>query len=210
MSKEYYHVSKDFSRGKYTDAGLLIFSKSVKTQMTGNPNFPNPVPTLDVLGSAIDAYELSLEKAKNGGKEATSLKNDKREALVSLLKSLATYVDTTSAGDRTMILSSGFETNRLPSPVGPLPIPTGLVVKAGIGRGAVEVSCDVYDGIATYLFECTEAPSTENSIWRKETSTKHKFVFTGLTEGKEYVFRVTYVGADPSRRCSEEVSTFVL
>jgi hypothetical protein len=205
-----YTVSKDFSSSKFTDAGLLLFSKGVKTQMTGNLNFPNPEPTLEELGLANNAYEQALEQVRNGGKEATSLKNDKRAALSQLLKSLALYVEKTSNGDRTIILSSGFETNKLPSTVGPLPTPTGLKVMAGNARGVVTVICDVCKGASAYMFEYAEWTPDGNLVWIKVIETKHKAEISGLTEGKNYLFRVTYIGADPSRKCSDEVSSYVL
>jgi hypothetical protein len=205
-----YTVSKNFSSSKYSDASLLLFAKGVKTQMTDNSNFPTPEPTLDELGLATDAYELALEQVKNGGKEATSNKNDKRAALAELLKNLATYVEIASNGDKTKILSSGFEPNKLPSTVGPLPVPTGLKVMAGQGHGRLILTCDVCKDASAYLFEYTDGPSNENSVWIQVIPTKHKVEISGLTEGKLYVFRVTYIGSDPSRICSDEVSSYVL
>lgn len=203
-------VSKNFSTSKYPDLKLLLFGRKVKTQMTDNAYFPDPNPTLAVLGAALDAFEEALGQVGKGGKEATSWKNDKRAALVDVLKPLATYVEKTSGGDRTIILSSGFEVNKLPSTVGPLPIPTGLKVIAGKARGMVVVVCDVCNDASSYSFEYTESTANENSVWKQVIVTKHKAEIRGLKEGVEYLFRVTYIGSDPSRICSETVSSYVL
>ncbi|WP_163712664.1 hypothetical protein [Mangrovibacterium lignilyticum] len=205
-----YSVSRNFSSNKLTNAGLSVFAGSVKEKMTANPNFVTPVPTLEELTAALDAYDTALDQARDRGTLATSVKNDKKDALIVVLKALADYVDETSGGDRTIILSSGFELTKPRSTIGPLPRATGLVVEAGDGRGSLKLSCDVLHNARAYLFQYTDAPLTAESIWRETTNTRHIIQIDNLTPGKEYVFRAAYAGSNPSRKWSDPVNSYVL
>src|SRR5690606_2112794 len=75
--------------------------------MTGNPNFPDPVPTLEEVGVALDDYSAKLAAAnKRGSPEETALKNESKAALAILIKQLAVYVSTMSGDTLSVLLSS--------------------------------------------------------------------------------------------------------
>lgn len=205
-----YHVSKDFTSNKYSEPALNVKAGSIISEMTGNANFPTPVPTLEVVTSANDAFTLALKNAENGTKEDTVVKNNRKQELIALLKKLADYVQLASNGDEAIIISSGFDVNKKPSTVGPLEKATGLTVSMGTNRGSVVLDCDVVKNATVYLFEYTALPLVADSIWIQKVSTKHKQQIENLTSGKEYVFRVAGAGSDPSRNWSDQISSFVL
>lgn len=207
---ETFKVIRDFSSGQYSDPELSVMASHVVELMTGNANFPNPNPTLDVIATANAAYLQALYKAQGGSKEDTVIKNRNRRIIESLLKTETDYVQQVSGGDEAIILSSGFDVNRKPAVIGPLAKATGLVIKAGDNKGSMLVNCNVVNHAAFYEFEYTATPSTLTSIWLKRTSTKHKMLIDGLTSGKQYTFRVAGAGSDPSRNWSDEISSFVL
>jgi hypothetical protein len=72
---EIFKVIRDFSSGQYSDPELGVMANHVVEQMTGNANFPNPNPTLDVITAANEAYLQALNKAQGGSKEDTVIKN---------------------------------------------------------------------------------------------------------------------------------------
>jgi len=205
-----YTVSKSFSSSKYTNAGLSVFAGSVKENMTGNAYFPTPDPSLEALSAALYAYDTALDQSQNGGVLATSIKNDKKNALILILKSLAYYVEVASGGDRTIIISSGFELNKVPSTIGPLPRVESLLVEPGDGCGSLRLTCDVMRKARAYLFQYTDAPVTAESIWHETTCTKHTIQIDNLTSGKQYAFRAAYAGSNPSRKWSDPVNSYVL
>lgn len=207
---ETFKVIRDFSSGRYSDPELSVMASHVVELMTGNVNFPNPNPTLDVITTANAAYLQALNKMQGGSKEDTVIKNNNRKIIESLLKTETDYVLQVSGGDEAIILSSGFDVNRKPTLVGPLAKATGLILKAGDNKGTIMVDCNVVARAGFYEFEYTVAPSTMTSIWLKRTSTKHKMLIDGLTSGKQYTFRVAGAGSDPSRNWSDEISSFVL
>lgn len=203
-------VIKDFSTGRYSDLELSIKASHVVEQMTGNAYYPDPVPPLETITSTNATYIDALNKVVGGSKEDTVIKNNLRKQIESQLKREADYVQVTSEGDEAIILSSGFDVNRKPAVIGPLPKASGLTLKAGDNKGTIAAACNVVANALFYEFEYTEAPGTSTSIWLKRTSTKHKLLIEGLTSGKQYVFRVAGAGSDSSRNWSDEISSFVL
>jgi hypothetical protein len=203
-------VSKDFSNGKYSDAGLSSKANYIVDQMTDNPAFATPTPPLKDVTDANNEYISALGKVEYGSKADTVIKNNLRAALIVLLKLLADYVQTTSNGDEAIILSSGFDVNKKPATVGELDKPTGFSVKPGNNKGSMMMSCYAVNNANFYEFEYMELPVTPNSVWIQKTTTKSKLMIDGLISGKQYNFRVTAAGSDPSRVWSDEISSYVL
>jgi len=203
-------VLRDFSPRRYTDLELSVKASHVVEQMTGNAHFPTPSPALTTITSANNNYIVCLNKVGNGSREDTVLKNDSRKMIESLLKQETSYVQITSGGDEAIILSSGFDVNKKPAAVGPLPKATGLQVKPGNNKGTILANCNVVANASFYEFEYTDAPIAPNCIWIVKTSTKHRLLIEGLTSGKQYVFRVAGAGSDSSRNWSDEIHSFVL
>jgi hypothetical protein len=203
-------VIKDFSSGRYSDPELSVKASHVIEHMTDNPHFTTPIPPLADLAEANGAYIQALNKAEGGSKEDTVIKNNYRKLVESLLKRETDYVQTTSEGDEAIILSSGFDVNKKPAVIGPLPKATGLSITPGDNKGTVLLNCNIVPNADFYEFEYTAVPYTADSIWLKRTSTKHKILIEGLSSGKQYVFHVAGAGSDPSRNWSDEIYSFVL
>jgi hypothetical protein len=168
------------------------------------------MPTLEVITDANETYIINLGKVEGGTREDTVIKNNSRKFLEGLLRQETDYVQQASQGSEAIILSSGFDVNRKPAYVGPLPKATGLELKPGDNKGTMQAECNVINNARFYEFEYTEAPIVPNCIWIVKTSTKHRLLIEGLTSGKQYVFRVAGAGSDPSRNWSDEITSFVL
>ena len=90
------------------DPQLVTDTETIVTALTGNISYPTPKPTLAAVTTAKVAFVTAMADAADGGITLTSIKNDKRAALVALLRQLASYVQVTCNGDLTVLLSSGF------------------------------------------------------------------------------------------------------
>jgi hypothetical protein len=192
--------------GRFSDTGFLTFSKSVLQKMTDNPNFPTPQPTLVVVGGAIDDYDTALANAVDGNKQDTEIKNQKRAALDSILKQLASYVELVADDDEAVLLSSGFELIKTPEPAGPLGPAQNFRVEA-VDKGQLKLSCDANKLAKIYKMGYRKAGETE---WQEIDSTASRYLLTGLESGKEYICRVLLVGTSLIRTYSDEVNCFVL
>lgn len=170
-------------------------ARLILQKMTGNASFPTPIPTLAILGGLIDALSDAYENALNGGKTQKALM---RIALKDLKQSLVTmsgYIQSVSAGDETMILSSGFDVKRPRTPAGILAPPANL--RAVFGNVSEEIILR-WAGVAKrliYKVQINDTPGDETK-WKDYTYVgKIRLVVPGLTSDKMYAFRVATISA---------------
>ncbi len=190
----------------FSDSELDQQAQAIVTAMTGNANFTTPVPALTVVSDAISSYQEALSNAATGDRTATSIKDQRRKDLESILRSLGLYVEVQSNSEAAVMLSSGFKISKIPSPVGPLPKPTGFKITTQ-GKGEVKMELDKIDGAKAYQFEFRQATEAQ---WSLRISTKTRVIQTELESGKEYIFRVVPIGASDIREYSDEISSFVI
>lgn len=189
----------------YAETKLLQKANQIALGLTGNPNFPNSIPDLLVLGAAINAYAAIL--ANPTSKLNTAAKKDARNNLVAVLNQLALYVQMNSGNDVIVMLSSGFSLTK--TPVGVLPKPENFKVKP-LYNGSVKMPLKKIEGADSYCFEYTQAPITANSIWVSVMSTKTSTIVSNLGSGSYYAFRVTGIGSNPAFVYSDVVVSYVL
>ncbi len=189
----------------YTDSGFYQKSEHIEQCMTGNPNFLTPTPTLLVLQAANVKYSGALAKAIDGTKQDTALKNQARAELEAILHDLGLYVQLNGKNDEAIILSSGFDIASTPTPIGVLAKPENFTVETGKSKGCIDVSLNPVNGARSYQFEYTDTPVTPTSVWHVVTCTAAFVTITGLVSGKEYAFRVTGIGSDPTRVYSDAI-----
>ena len=74
-------------------SALVAYAQNIVKRMTANPAFPNPTPSLAAVVRAVDdlqaAHTAALSRVKG-----VAARNDKRTALVILLKQLRAYIQT--------------------------------------------------------------------------------------------------------------------
>jgi hypothetical protein len=151
--------------------------------MDGNVFYTTPAPTLLVTTAALKAFTDALSVAGGGGTTLTAIKNDRRVDLVSLLRSLAGYVQLNCQGSLSILLSSGFPIQKPQrQPVGPLPAPSNLALSLGTNSGELDASVTPVPGAATYNWRVMLA-SAPTVVVQTTKSTAASTTFTGLTPG---------------------------
>ena len=73
---------------------LITYARAIVTAMTANPHFPAPGPALTVVTAAIDELQLAETAGLTRAKGTIAVRNEKRAALVTLLRQLKGYVQT--------------------------------------------------------------------------------------------------------------------
>lgn len=192
---------------QYTFDGLESKAHTIIASMTNNPHFSSPVPSITDVSTAATAYTNALVAAKTGNRADISLKNQKRQALELVLKQLAAYVNYTALGNRTIIISSGFDVSKEKEQIPALEKPSDIAVANGKNSGELVVSVTAVKGAVAYVHQYTlEAVPTEQS-WLSATTSTCKYVFSNLEPGKRYWCRVAAVGtkgqiiySDPMQR----------
>jgi hypothetical protein len=90
---------------------LIVYTQGIVTRMTGNPSFPNPVPTVAAISTVLGELQSAETAALARTKGAVATRNEKRAALVSLLQQLRAHVqamaDADPANGPSLIQSAG-------------------------------------------------------------------------------------------------------
>lgn len=203
-------TSFDFSSHRYTDSELNVKATVIEESLTDNPNFPTLTTEVPLIKSLNDQLAAAIIKAKDGGHKDVFNKNSVRKALETQLKLSGLLVQNVSKGDESMILSSGYEVNKTPEPIGPLPKPVNLQAKPGDNHGSLKVSWNPVPGAYLYEVEYTESPVTSSSIRTRFSCSKHNAIIDNLTPGKMYSIFVAGAGSDPRRVWSNELTSYVM
>ncbi len=201
-----YRINASF--GRYSDAKLDNKSREIGSAISDNEYFKEPTPTVAELLDANSTFTEALTAAASGDRFAVAEKNKARKVLEELLLQLSGYVTMIAAGDRTILISSGFDLEKEAEEV-MLVAPRSINVASGANSGEIQVKISGAKGNRSYLFEYTADPITDTSIWEIQPNTKVKHLFTGLVPGKKYWFRVAVVGKGGAKMYSAEIASFI-
>lgn len=193
------------------DAQLATLAGKTLTDMTGNTNFPDPVPALEDYGPAVNDYRAKHEAAaETGGKFATTAKDIARLALLQQMKRLASYVNFTAAGDAHKLVSSGFmlvpppESHTVPG------VPLWVRVRRGPQKGQLLLDMARVKFAWQYEYQVGVPTAGTDSIdWEEaiHTTTKSKAnIIAGLESVKVYWVRVRAMNGYGVGDWSEAVS----
>lgn len=177
-----------------SDAYLLVRANYIKASMTNNDYFANPQPSLSELNSIIGSFAAALDVAEGGDRQQIAVKNSLRSNLIDKLHLLGNYVLFTAASNAVVATSSGFRISQAAQPKPPLTVPEGVLLKAGLNQGELELSCKRVKGAISYLYEIKPLPLTEGSEWKTTAGSAAKNTFAGLESGKEYACRIAAIG----------------
>ena len=191
------------------DAELLAFGRSIYPAMNGNVIFPNPIPAMPSYLQALDAYDDALTAAKTGNRNAVAIKNAGKQNIVTMLRSMATYVNSVCNGDPVMLASSAFKLAKEREPVY-IGQPIITAVLQGLNAGSMIVKVQTDKGTISLLYQAAPDPINEQTEWITVADTRAKYEFTGLEEGKKYWFRVAAVGSNGQTVYSTEVAQYVM
>ena len=180
-----------------TDAELIVDSERILTAMTGNPAYPTPSPALAAHTSARSSYDAAVSAAQDST-IARSNRREQRANFIALLRTLSHYVQVTSAGNRTTLLSSGFLAQRTRAPVGELLAPTGLTLKRGKISGQLTARCRKLPQAGAYHWQIGVIATP--MVWQPMITTlAARTGFEGLTLYTQYTAQVRAIGtAGPS------------
>ena len=176
----------------------IALATRIVTAMTGNPNFPAPVPAL----ADITAVKIGMQTVYNNAltlrqqsNAATYLQAKKEKEIDRILTQVALYVENISAGNDTKISSAGMSVRHSITPIGPLSVPKKLSAKAGQNDGEIILNWEPVRGARSYVVEITTDANVPSSWKHKTNVTESSASIRGLTSGTKFWFRVAGVGA---------------
>ena len=165
---------------------LISFVTRVVADMTNNPSFPSPTPTLASITGALTALQMAQSAALARTAGAATTRNEKRDALVALLQQLQGYIqtvaDATPENGASTIQSAGVAVRKIPTHVAR----TFLAVQGAVS-GSVKVTAAVAARRAAYDWEYSV---DGGKTWvPTPTTLQAKTTVTGLPAGTMVQFR---------------------
>jgi hypothetical protein len=194
---------------RLSDQNLRVKISAVIVSMTDNANFPSPQPSLATVQAALDAFANALAEATSGSSYQKAVKNDLRQELIKLAHSLSNYVLFASDGDAIKALSSGFDIAKEYGSSEPITKPMGLKLQDGPNAGELVFKFAKVKGARSYVYQYTQDPLTEQTMWMQQTGTTGKVVLKKLNSCKRYWCRVVAIGPKGQEAWSDAVSRVV-
>jgi hypothetical protein len=175
---------------------LITTAGAIINGLTGNPSFPSPPVDLKTVQAAVDDLNAALAAQPQGGPSATAEKNNKKEALIVLLRRLRHYVDENCGNDLSVLLSSGFQaavTTRTR-----LPLANPSILNVGLGN-STELVLKVTPIAHAKCYEVRMAVVGAGNTpgpWQTAGlfTNSRSMTINGLTPGTTYMFQVRAVG----------------
>lgn len=191
------------------DDELMVTAATVIGAMTDNVHFAQPTPALESVQGLLDDFSLKLAAARRrGSPEETALKNESREPLETALQQLAYYVNSVAQGHLSTLLSSGFPTNSVGTPV---QIPLKVeAVKLTDGRQSMQARLDFAAQRKVLMYEYQYRQEAEEE-WseRFATSSSRVNIIAPLVVAKRYEVRVRAVNTQGAGDWSDTASILV-
>lgn len=192
-------VDKFFARcarkyARLTPSGLVNYVRNVVTCMTAIPAFSGVKPALPVVTTAVDDLDTKTQAAMNRGKLEVALRNASRRFMLTIMGQLGKSVDIVADGSLDVIVSSGFDAVRAPSPVGPVNTPQNLRVTQGKLNGQLAVRLKKA-GTNGKTFSIQHADAPDGPWIDHEPFTKSTTTVDDLAVGKMHWVRARANGA---------------
>lgn len=176
-----------------SDPDFKAKADGIYAAMLGNINFPTPVPELTMIDGMIKAFGEAMAAAKDRDRNSVARKNDIRRDLTYALIQLASSVTTIANGDKTLLISSGFELAK-PGQTIPLERPKGILLMDGRNSGELVVKIPTVKGAKSYGAQYTTDPLTASSEWTQQMTTTTRFTFRHLVTAQKYWCRMAAIG----------------
>ena len=175
---------------------LVTAAGAVIAGLTNNPAFPAPTVDLKTVQAAADDLNAALAAQAQGGTAATAEKNNRQEALITVLRKLKHYVEDTCGNDLSVLLSSGFQAAATTRNRSPLANPSILSVDLG---NSTELVLKVTPVARAKCYEVRSAAVGAGNVpspWQcAGLFTSSRMTIAGLVPGTTYSVQVRAVGA---------------
>ncbi len=158
---------------RLNDHELTTLAGGVVLALTGNPNFPAPVPALPNFTALLDDYRAKLEVAnRKGSTLEISLKKEAKATLLIAMRKLAIHVNLTADGNAPMLYSSGFPLGAQPQSTQVPARVLRVIVSDGRQSGQMRLDFEAVKKARDYEYQAgTKPEGSEEIVWGAILST---------------------------------------
>lgn len=177
---------------------VIALARRIVTAMTGNANFPNPIPLLTVITALADALQAAYDaqqQAQLTAQAKTTLVVNALAALVQALTQLTDYVNSVAAGNAAVADTAGLALKKPGTRVTSLDQVHNLSITTANEEGELDVQWDSVANAASYEIAISPDPITGTSWKHLDTIKPSSYKASGLTPGTRYWFRVRAIGS---------------
>lgn len=195
-----------------TNTALCAKAYAIHTALTTAPGsgyFPVTAPTMPVFKTAIDNLQ-NAESLENTQTNA-ALRKSLRDALIPLMQELALGLELAAKGDMVKLSATGYGLNKKPArSTGTVPAPENLRVSTTGIAGEALCKCSKVPLAVSYEAAYTLDPNTGGWTTITPVTSSQNILFTGLSRGKDYYFRVRAIGANGPSGWSDVATMMVV
>ena len=168
---------------------LMTYCGHIILQMTGNANFPDPVPPLADLSAALEAYVTACDRWERGNRLQSMARDKARDVVIAMLDQYANYVELAANFDEEKMESSGFDLtrDRADHPIPGIPVITAVTDGLRSGEVKIKFTCE---GKATSYTVGYIVDEEGQTYMYEFGQTRKTIVVRGLIPGKYYRFKV--------------------
>lgn len=164
-------------------------------QMHGNPNFPNPEPSMAEFHAAYLELKRTNLAALDRGRSAIFQRNMAVDRIDQYMSRLAAYVNSVCMGDVAKLNTSGFLLVKRAEPINSLNQPEQVTVRSTAYPGQVKVRWQNVPGALVYQVERLLEETNGEERWvRVALTSRPQLVVDGLPSHVPQRFRVCAVG----------------
>ena len=187
-----------FNMSKMTALEQIQAVTDLKMGMTGNANFTTPAPTL-TAGGTIIATAAAAVTAADAAQQAALLATANKDAALLVLSGLATqwvsYMQTTSGGDATKLISGGLGVQGASTPASIPAQVSNLSMTAGDNAGELDMQWDSQSDVNHFEEQLCALMDFSTGVIQLTGATKSKTAAFGLTSGSRMFGRVRAVNS---------------
>jgi hypothetical protein len=188
----------------------IELGRTVHKSMTGNANFPSPIPPLAALAAAVQELETAYEArmSHGGGTLFTSVIHEKENVFDEMMRDLERYVNIESRNEESVIRSAGMDVRK---PRGKAEVPgiaSSFSAKPGQHPGSVDLRWKRPAWAITHLIFMTDDIDNSASWKLTGATTNTRFTVTGLEPLRKYWFRIEAVGSAGTGPPADVVMTY--
>lgn len=185
---------------------FLIYVRNIIDKLTGNPDYPDVVPTVPDLENNFERMVQAQEAAQKGGVLETMRRDEVYKELGVNVNRVAAYAEWKTGGDPVKLAELGFDVRKLPAPIGQIGAPQNFKAVSN-STGIVKLSCNKVRGAKIYVYEMTDDIAGGN--WKMVGQSDTKLKLDNLPSGKQFWFRCYAIGASGNSPSSDVAVTFV-
>jgi len=176
------------------NASLNVYNNLFSSQFfAASAGIPAPPVDQPTMKAANDTLQAAISAAAGGGKQAITAKNHAKDAVVTILDQLGTYVSVNSKGDMNAFMSSGFTPKSTAKAKTPPVSETIRKIAPGANSGQMDITLMKYPGAVAYELHWGTPGNggAMPSTWMSTTVTAVRTPVTvsNLTPGTTYVFQ---------------------